>query len=341
VSDDTRPRIAITLGDVAGIGPEVVVRALGSEAVAACCRPLVIGDRRLLDRTAAQVVRLAMSDWRRILPDEALSDVLAGSLDDVVPGTIDPRCGQAAFTWLETGITLALNGEVAALVTAPLSKAALHAAGHPYPGHTEILAERCGVRDFAMMLYLPGGADVRGPHGLAVSHVTLHTSIASVPGLLSQERISETIGLTETFLRRVGCTPPRIGVCALNPHAGEEGLFGDEESRRIRPAVLDARSRGVHCSGPFPADTLFRRAADGEFDGVVAMYHDQGHIALKLLGFGRAVNVTLGLPIVRTSPSHGTAFDIAGQGKADPAGMIAAIRVAAQLAGEGCPSIGS
>lgn len=183
-----------------------------------------------------------------------------------------------------------------------------------------------------MMLYLPPGDVARGPWGLSVAHATLHTSIASVPGLLTQERVEETIRLIDRFLRDVGCPEPRVGVCALNPHAGEEGLFGDEEARIIAPAIAAVRECGIVATGPYPADTLLKRAADGEFDGVAAMYHDQGHIALKLLAFGRAVNVTLGLPIVRTSPSHGTAFDIAGRNLADPAGMIAAIRTAAMLA---------
>jgi 4-phospho-D-threonate 3-dehydrogenase / 4-phospho-D-erythronate 3-dehydrogenase len=220
------------------------------------------------------------------------------------------------------------------IVTAPISKYALHLAGYDYPGHTEILAERCKVVEFAMMLYLPPDEVVSGPWGLSVAHATLHTSIASVPRLLTRSRIEETIRLIARFLRDVGCSSPRIGVCALNPHAGEEGLFGDEETSVIAPAVAAVRKEGVLASGPLPADTLMKRAADGEFDGVAAMYHDQGHIALKLLAFGRAVNVTLGLPIVRTSPSHGTAFDIAGRSAADPAGMMAAIRTAATLASD-------
>jgi 4-hydroxythreonine-4-phosphate dehydrogenase len=175
-----------------------------------------------------------------------------------------------------------------------------------------------------------------------VAHVTLHTSIASVPALITHAAVNKTIGLVHTFMQRVGCASPRVGVCALNPHAGELGLFGDEERRVIAPAVQQAVLRGINAAGPYPADTLLKRAVDGEFDGVVAMYHDQGHIALKLIGFGRAVNVTLGLPIVRTSPSHGTAFDIAWQGVADAAGMIAALSVAADLATtRGQPSTGS
>ena len=226
----------------------------------------------------------------------------------------------------------ALCGEIDAITTAPLNKAALHAAGLDYPGHTEILAEECGVREFAMMLYLPPGESLHGPFGLGVAHVTLHTSIRSVPGLLTTQHIEETIHLIDRFLKRIGCESPRVGVCALNPHAGEEGLFGDEETTLIAPAVEAARRAGALATGPIPADALLRRAVHGEFDGVAAMYHDQGHIALKLIGFERAVNVTLGLPIVRTSPSHGTAFDIAWQGHARAEGFVEAVRTAAMLA---------
>jgi 4-hydroxythreonine-4-phosphate dehydrogenase len=345
------PRLAITLGDVAGIGPEVVVRALADDAVRSCCRPLVIGDASVFRRTVERLGASPGLAHGAADPIERVHLDVPG-LSDVRLGSIDARAGEAAFTALLKAIELALAGEVDGIVTAPLSKSALHLAGHAYPGHTEILAEKCGVREFAMMLYLPppagdlrpplasgessshvGSGDLRAPlAGLAVAHVTLHTSIASVPGLLTHDRIVETITLTDGFLRRIGCAAPRIGVCALNPHAGEEGLFGDEERRIIRPAVETAQAADVLAQGPFPADTLLKRAVDGEFDGVVAMYHDQGHIALKLIGFGRAVNVTLGLPIVRTSPSHGTAFDISPNFHADPAGMIAAIRLAARLA---------
>ena len=208
----------------------------------------------------------------------------------------------------------------------------MHLAGKKYPGHTEILAEVCGARDFGMMLFLPSGGAVKSPHGLGVVHVTLHTSIRSVPDLLTTAGVAEKIELIDGFLRRVGCPSPRVAVCALNPHAGEEGIFGDEESRIIAPAVQAILGRGrVNVTGPLPADTLFRRAAAGEFDAVVAMYHDQGHIAFKLIGFQSAVNVTLGLPIVRTSPSHGTAFDIAWKRPADASGMIEAILIAAKL----------
>lgn len=330
------PRLAITLGDVAGIGPEVVVRALANDIVRACCQPVVIGDEAVLARAAQGAGLPSPIDRAR---DNSIDHVPIDvpGLEQVPLGSVDARAGEAAFQSLTTAIDLALAGSVDGIVTAPLSKYALHLAGHDYPGHTEILAERCGVREFAMMLYLPPRDAVRSPHGLAVAHVTLHTSLASVPGLLSIDRIAETIALTNQFLRRIGDDEPRIGVCALNPHAGEDGLFGDEEARLIRPAVEQSTKAGIPADGPFPADTLLKRAVDGEFDGVVAMYHDQGHIALKLIAFGRAVNVTLGLPIVRTSPSHGTAFDIADKFQADPAGMVAAIRLAARLARDRIP----
>jgi 4-hydroxythreonine-4-phosphate dehydrogenase len=336
----TLPTIAITLGDVAGIGPEVVARACADERVRGWCRPVIVGHPDVL-RRAAGLVGAGLTI--REIPDlDALRTFAhqpatiacwnpAGEgVRDVAPGSLDARAGQAAYESLVAATQAALAGRVVALVTAPISKAALHAAGHHYPGHTEILAELCGTPRYAMMLYLPADP------GLAVAHVTLHTSIASVPRLLSIGGIIEKIELTADFLRRIGCAAPRLGVCALNPHAGEDGLFGDEEQRLIRPAVESAaKAAGPTASvqGPIPADTLFRRAIDGEFDGVVAMYHDQGHIALKLVGLGRAVNVTLGLPIVRTSPSHGTAFDIAWQGRARPEGMVDAIAVAVRLAG--------
>lgn len=334
------PRIAVTLGDVAGIGPEVAVRATLDPAVLAVCRPCVVGDPSTIARAARligaplDVIRCgSLSEAIAVGGENSLgvwnpSDV---TVTNVPPGRVNGTAGRAAFEWLVAAIDGALASEIDAITTAPLSKAALRAGGLNYPGHTEILAERCGVRDYAMMLYLPPGGPVRGEWGLGIAHTTLHTSIASVPGLLSQALIEANIGLVDRFLRRLGCERPRIGVCALNPHASEDGLFGDEEQRMIAPAVQSACSHGVEAHGPFPADTLIRRATLGEFDGITAMYHDQGHIALKLIAFGTAVNVTLGLPIVRTSPSHGTAFDIAWQGKADATGMIEAIRTAAKL----------
>ena len=335
---ETRPRIALTLGDVAGIGPEVVVRALTDDRLRQTCRPLVIGHPAVVER-ARRLVGVALDFVEIGSPREAdwSSSTIPcwnPSIDEaahVPAGGIDARAGRAAYDYLVAAARAALRGDIDGITTAPLNKAALHAAGIDYPGHTEILAHECGVHDFAMMLYLPPGAPLKGVYGLGVAHVTLHTSIQSVPGLLNPTLIGETIHLIANFLKRIGCPSPRIGVCALNPHAGENGLFGNEESILIAPAVESAAQSGVDSKGPIPADALLRRAVQGEFDGVAAMYHDQGHIALKLIGFERAVNVTLGLPIVRTSPSHGTAFDIAWKGLARADGFVEAVQTAIQL----------
>ncbi len=249
------------------------------------------------------------------------------------PGKIDARGGEAAYQALRTAAELALTGRIDGLVTAPLHKAALWQAGHHYPGHTELLAELSGVRDFAMMLYLGGGEQVRSPTGLAIVHVTLHMALRDVFASLTTEAVLVKQRLARDVMLRLKGSEPRVGVAALNPHGGEEGLFGDEEARIIRPAVELARREGIDAHGPLPADTLIANARNGAFDAVVAMYHDQGHIAIKLLAMHRAVNVTLGLPIVRTSVAHGTAFDLAWQGRAETTGLIEAARVAARLAG--------
>jgi 4-hydroxythreonine-4-phosphate dehydrogenase len=334
-----KPLLAITMGDAAGIGPEVIAAAWAHPEIVEWCRPFVVGHPAILERA----VRLVGSPTvvREITaPSEATSsttslDCLPTGFNDVLevkPGGIDARAGQGAFEAISEAIELAQTGAIDGIVTAPLHKAALWRAGHKYPGHTELLAERCGVRDFAMMLYLGHDEQVRGPAGLGVAHVTLHTALRDVFEQLSADVIvSKSVLLCEMMQRLKGAAP-RIGVAALNPHAGEDGLFGDEEERIIRPAVHKAQAMSIDVDGPFPTDTLMVRARDGEFDGVVAMYHDQGHIALKLLGMHRAVNVTLGLPFVRTSVAHGTAFDIAWQGKARASSMVEAIRVAALLA---------
>jgi len=334
----TKPLLAITLGDPAGIGPEVIVRAWSEPAVHQWCRPFVIGHPEILRKAVALVAGdLAVNEIqspREAQPSPTRIDCLPTGPDnalDVSPATIDARTGQAAYLALTKAIELAQAGAIDGLVTAPLHKAALHQAGHNYPGHTELLAERCGVRDFAMMLYLAHGDQVRGSAGLGVAHVTLHMALHNVFSKLTQEVVLRKTELLHAMMRRLKNGEPRLGVAALNPHAGEEGLFGDEEARIIRPAVEAAQRQGIEVEGPFPTDTLMVRARDGEFDGVVAMYHDQGHIALKLLGMHRAVNVTLGLPIVRTSVAHGTAFDIAWKGVARATSMIEAIRVAAVL----------
>jgi 4-hydroxythreonine-4-phosphate dehydrogenase len=244
-------------------------------------------------------------------------------LDAVQPGKLDAAAGQAAYDFLCAAIDWTTAGAADAIVTAPLHKEGLRAARLPYPGHTEILAERTGTRSFGMMLY---------GKGLAVVHVTLHMALRDVFAQISVETVLEKILLLNELLTRLLGKSPRLGVAALNPHASDGGLFGDEEETILTPAVLQAQRDGIEVSGPWPSDTLFVRARAGEFDGIVAMYHDQGHIALKLLAGKDAVNISVGLPIVRTSVAHGTAYDIAGTGRADPGSLIAAAEVAARLA---------
>lgn len=331
------PRLALTLGDVAGVGPEVIVRSLVILLPRSDWRSVVVGCpvvvQRALQRIGSnwEVVSVAEvgEEWSR--PGRlAVWNPSAADVANLPAGIADGRAGQAAYDWLVASIRAALFGEIDAIVTAPLSKLGLSKAGIHFPGHTEILAAECGVAEVAMMLYLPPGEPLARGHSLSIAHATLHTSIASVPQLLTTARVAETIELIDQFLKRIG-EPARIGVCALNPHAGEEGLFGDEELQVIAPAVARSRQRGIDAIGPKPADTLIKSAVEGAFSGVVAMYHDQGHIALKLIGFHRAVNVTLGLPIIRTSPSQGTAYDIAWTGQADASGMVSAIETAVRL----------
>ena len=258
-------------------------------------------------------------------------DATDQDLSGVQPGRIDARAGRAAADFLIAAIDLAMVGAVDAIVTLPLQKESLHAAGVPHPGHTEILAERCRAPEHAMMLYLEAPEGSPRP-GLGVIHATLHVALRRVFDLLTVDTVEAKIRLADRALRPLtGGRAPRVAVAGLNPHAGENGLFGDEERTIIGPAVARCVASGVDATGPVAADTLFSRALAGEFDAVVAMYHDQGHVAIKTVGFDRAVNVTLGLPIVRTSVAHGTAFDIAWQGKAGTASLVEATRVAARI----------
>lgn len=327
------------MGDPAGVGPEVIVGTWGNAQVHEWCRPFVVGHPEILRRAArvwgTPVTVEQIASPEEAAPSPALLPCLAAGTDDVLqvaPSTVDGRAGQAAYDALVLAAQLALAGRVDAIVTAPLHKAAFWQAGHKFPGHTELLAELCGVSDFAMMLYLARDEQVRGLAGLGVVHVTLHMALSDVFSGLTTDAVASKIRLADGAMRLLKGARPRIGVCALNPHAGESGLFGDEEDLIIQPAVARARTEGLDVEGPYPADTLMVRARDGEFDAVVAMYHDQGHIALKLLGMHRAVNVTLGLPIVRTSVAHGTAFDLAWQGRAKTESMVEAVRIAALLA---------
>ncbi|MBX6312881.1 MAG: 4-hydroxythreonine-4-phosphate dehydrogenase PdxA [Isosphaeraceae bacterium] len=326
------------MGDVAGIGPEVIARAWGEAPLRNLARPFVVGRCEALARAvacvggSAEVRRINRPEEAepssRVIPclDATDQDVLA-----VPPGRVDPRAGRAAYDFLVAAIDLALAGRVDAVTTLPINKESLHASGVRHPGHTEILAERCGVSDFTMMLYL-GPPIGQSEAGLGVVHVTLHVALREVFALLTIERVRATIALADRALRPLTRgRRPRVAVAGLNPHAGEHGLFGDEEIRIIGPAIERARAEGIDVTGPIAADTLFVRAIRGEFDAVVAMYHDQGHVALKTIGFEHAVNVTLGLPIVRTSVAHGTAFDIAWQGRAVTSSLIEAVRVAARI----------
>jgi 4-hydroxythreonine-4-phosphate dehydrogenase len=323
-----RPRLLITMGDVAGIGPEIIVRAW-PELVRVCV-PTVVGDPGWLERALTLVGGPARCRPVETPADHAASPAVIPclpatdqDLGGVEPGKVSAPAGRAAYDFLCRAIDLTLAGEADGIVTAPLHKEGLRAAGLDYPGHTEILAERTGTRRFGMVLYCGG---------LGVVHVTLHMALRDVFRHLTVEAVHDKVRLIDDLMRRLLGRPARIGVAALNPHAGDGGLFGDEEATILAPAVARARDAGVQVSGPWPSDTLFVRARAGEFDGIVAMYHDQGHIALKLLGGLRAVNISVGLPLVRTSVAHGTAYDIAGRGVADPTSMIEAARVAARLA---------
>ncbi len=359
-TSDRLPWIAVTMGDAAGIGPEVSVRAWLEPGIHRRCQPFAVGHAevfrrqvRALDaplevvevRSAEEAVEVLTSrppsDPRSLVCLTCCEDEIL----DVPSGRLDSRAGRAAYDALCQATDLALAGVVDAIVTAPLSKAGLHRAGLFYPGHTEILAERCGASRVAMMLYLPAesrgqgylGQPEQGPRGLGVVHATLHVALRDAISQLTAARIVDCCELAQAGLQAGGVASPRIGVSALNPHAGEDGLFGSEEISIIGPAVQEAAGRNLDVAGPLPADTLFCKARQGGFDAIVAMYHDQGHIALKLLGMHRAVNVTLGLPIIRTSPAHGTATDIAGRQRAEASGMIAAIETAAAIAGRRQP----
>ncbi|HEY0350792.1 MAG TPA: 4-hydroxythreonine-4-phosphate dehydrogenase PdxA [Gemmatimonadales bacterium] len=306
------PRLAITLGDPRGIGPEIAARALVQSVDAEIT---VIGAEDQISAVPAKN-RISVGSWG------------LGSGDSTPERARAIRAGRIAGHGVETAVKLALAGEVDAIVTAPAHKHALHLAGFPYPGHTEWLAHLAGDVDVAMMLAADAAPGDPSSHPLRVVLVTTHVPFRDVPALLTQERVVRTGKIVQRALQDWwGLDRPRLAVCAVNPHAGESGLFGDEEERVLRPAA-----EALGAAGPLPADTVFVRALRGEFDAVLAPYHDLGMTAIKVAAFGRAVNVTLGLPFPRTSPDHGTAFDIAGTGKADASSMRAAIELAARLA---------
>ena len=318
----TLPKIAVTMGDPAGVGPEVCLRLLQDEAIARLCTPIVFGSAAVLEQAAVQcclakpgkvVAGLSEADSPCVL------DIGAIGLDDFTTGAVNAATGRAAFTYIEDAINAALSGQIAAVTTAPINKVALHAADIPFPGHTEIFAAKTHAPRYCMLQY---SSEVR------VVFVTTHVGYTEVPGLLTKAAILDTIELGAQAMRRIRGGDPRIVVLGLNPHAGENGLFGTEEQVAIIPAIESARKLGLNVEGPVPPDTAFLPAKRRETDLFVCMYHDQGHIPLKALCFDEAVNTTLGLPIVRTSVDHGTALDIAGLGQANPNSLFEAVKLA-------------
>ncbi|RJP24951.1 MAG: 4-hydroxythreonine-4-phosphate dehydrogenase PdxA [Candidatus Omnitrophota bacterium] len=336
----TKPILALTMGDPAGVGPEIIAKALNRQDVLDRCKPLVIGSKRALQRafrfTNTFFSYRTIQEFDEFDPEWPCVTLLNDEthLRGEIPlARVDATCGASAYAWLIRAIRLAAAQQVAAIVTAPLHKEALNLAGHHYAGHTEILAEETSVKEYSLML-------IAGK--FRVTHVTCHVAVKDVSSFLSKERIVSVIRLFDNALTRLDGKRPRIAVCALNPHGGEAGLFGDEEIQFIRPAVEQCASEGVQVYGPFPSDSIYPQHVGGKYEGVVAMYHDQGHIAFKLCNFHfdpqsqewsavTGVNVCLGLPIIRTSVDHGTAFDLAGSGKASAQSLLDAIHVALKL----------
>lgn len=342
-----KPVVAVTMGDPSGIGPEVAVKAARDAAVRRACRVVLVGDPLLLEQAHAPrwpvrkpvepkaagtdraARRLADGAGLPFEPGTTDAPVVVDTVTRLKPAQVRPgrtsrAGGEACYRYVVRAVDLVQSGAADAMATAPISKKALNDAGHPYPGHTELLADLTRTREVRMMLH---GARLR------VVLVSVHLPLAEVAGTLTRARVRTTLELTHEALRQwFGVAAPRVAVAALNPHGGEDGMFGEEERRVIRPAVRDCAARGMDVSGPVPADSLFHRAARGEFNAVVCMYHDQGLGPFKLLHFTDGVNLTLGLPLIRTSVDHGTAYDIAGKGVADSRSMKRAILLAAELA---------
>ncbi|ASY74658.1 D-threonate 4-phosphate dehydrogenase [Pectobacterium polaris] len=322
--------IAVTMGDPAGIGPEIIIKSLaegelsGASAVVVGCvqtmqRILALNivpgvELKIIDKPSDAVFAPGVIN----MIDEPLEDPQA-----LKPGVVQAQAGDLAYRCIKKATELAMAGEVHAIATAPLNKEALHSAGHLYPGHTELLAKLTNSRDYAMVLYTDK---------LKVIHVSTHIALRKFLDTLNRDRVETVIDMADVFLKRVGFTHPRIAVAGVNPHAGENGLFGDEEIKIVSPSVEAMKAKGIDVYGPCPPDTVYLQAYEGQYDMVVAMYHDQGHIPLKLLGFYDGVNITAGLPFIRTSADHGTAFDIAWTGKAKPESMAISIQLAMQLA---------
>ena len=321
-----KPIIAITMGDPAGVGPEVITKALSKKEIYDLCNPVVVGDSDVL-RQAMRITKLnleinSIKDLKEAKFSYGTIDVIDLNNVDIQKleiGKVQEMAGRASLQYIETAVKLVMEGKAHAVVTAPINKEAIHLAGSKFPGHTEMIAHLTGAKEVAMMLV----ADK-----LRVFHVTLHMSLKDAVQSIKKDRVLKTIKIAYDALRGLGIENPKIAVAGLNPHASDGGLFGDEEEKEIAPAIKEAREIGINAIGPIPPDSVFYRALKGEFDGVVAMYHDQGHIPIKLIGFMKGVNVTVGLPIIRTSVDHGTAYDIA----ADPQSLIEAIKLATQMA---------
>lgn len=324
------PRIAVTMGDGAGIGPEIVVAALLDDEVRGLAAPVVVGDAPRLRAAAellgvpADVVAVETVAEAEFTPGR-INVIDLGLLPSDLPfGEIAAVAGDAAYRYIRTAAELATRGDVEAICTAPINKAALHAGGHLYPGHTELLAELTGTAEVSMMLATPK---------VRVIHVTTHVGLLDAVEQIHPALVERTVRRGHQALVDAGVDAPRIGVCGINPHAGENGLFGrGEEAEKIAPGVAACQADGIDVNGPLPADTLFFLAGRGDYDLVVAMYHDQGHGPVKVLGLDAGVNVTIGLPVIRTSVDHGTAFDIAGKGVADHRSMVEALRLAVEMA---------
>jgi len=327
-----RPIIGITMGDAAGIGPEVIIKALNTPSIYEECLPLVIGDGKILEDVQCQMpnAKLEINSIKNVSEARfafGMVDCLEVNnirLDELEIGKINQISGKAAIEYIEKAVNLAQDHKIQAITTAPINKEAMKKAGFHFAGHTDFLAYLTHVRQYAMMFV---------SERLKVVLVTIHLPLHKAVRIISKKKILTTIRLTQSALiDYFGIKKPKIGVAGLNPHASEGGLFGREEEREITPAIEVAQRKGINAFGPYPPDTIFYRAIKGEFDVVVAMYHDQGLIPLKLLAFDEAVNVTIGLPIIRTSPDHGTAFDIAGKNIANPKSIVQAIKLAAKMA---------
>jgi len=321
-----KPILAITLGDINGIGPEILVKALADRELWHVCRPLVVGDVKAIEacRQWAPDCPAPQEITGQDLPEKGMPVVSKGlKVPTRRPGVLDPEAGRCAVEWLKHAVREAVAGRVDGIVTCPINKQGIHMAGYAYPGHTEIIAEMTGSQEYRMCLFA-------GP--LRIVHVSSHCPLAVCVQHVTLERVAQSIRVGHDALVRLGLERRHVAVAGLNPHAGEAGALGCEEETIIAPAIAQCKGEGIDCSGPYPPDTVFRRMHAGEFDLVVAMYHDQGHIPLKLLAMDEGVNVTLGVSVVRTSVDHGTAYDIAGQGIADEGSLCAAIRLAAQFA---------